>query len=103
MRNGTGNGNGIGKSEVEQLAQASCKALETGSGSLGMHIKAWAHARQLDAKTGGKSHQTAIAAIQRELAAQRKETGQVQGKAWTRRVVDYFEGQGVPLMTGRKS
>ncbi len=101
MRNGTGSGNGAGKSETELLAQASCKALETGAGSLGMHIKAWAHARQIDAKTGGKAHQTALQVILRELAAQRKETGQAQGKAWTRRVVDYFEGQGVPLMTGK--
>ena len=107
-RHGHGNAAKIGcgssgRSETEQMAQISCKALEDNAGSLGMHIKTWAHAKQMDANTGAARHQTALAAIQRELTQQRATSGQAQGKAWTRRVCDYFAAQGQPLpKSGRK-
>jgi hypothetical protein len=81
----------------EDLAHHSANELDDRS-SLGYHIMVWNHARKHDRKHGnGQLLSDGVFTILGELVRRRAETGQPQGKAWTRRTRRWFETNGVPL------
>ncbi len=87
------------RAESEALARHSAQTLDD-ERSLGFHIKVWNHARKSDRRHGREEALTqGVFAILRTLEQRRRETGQPQGRAWTRRVRKWFADQGQPLLT----
>ena len=82
----------------EELARYSASELGD-QPSLGFHIKVWNHARKTDRQHPHASALTeAMFTILQNLMERRKQTGQPQGKAWTRRVRKLFEETGWPML-----
>lgn len=82
--------------ETEDLARYSANELGDKE-SVGYHVQVWNHARKIDKQRGGKRVVTdGVLTILSELSERRRQSGQHQGKAWTRRTKKWFEDNNAP-------
>ena len=90
---------GLWRKKSEDLARYSASELGD-QPSFGFHIKVWNHARKTDRQKPNAAPMTdALFAILQNLIERRKQTGQPQGKAWTRRALKLFEENSCPMLT----
>ena len=82
----------------EDLARYSASELGD-QPSFGFHIKVWNHARKADRQRPDAAPVAeGMFAILQNLIERRQQTGQPQGKAWTRRVRKLFEENECPML-----